>query len=32
MVQKEQPVEDEKLQKKEEVRVYVPHVPFPQRL
>ena len=32
MVQQEQLVEEGKLQKKEEVRVYVPHVPFPQRL
>ena len=32
MVQQEQPVEEGKLQKKEEVRVYVPHVPFSQRL
>ena len=32
MVQQKQPIEEEKLQKKEEVRVYVPPVPFPQRL
>ena len=29
MVQQEQQVEEGNLQKKEEVRVYVPHVPFP---
>ena len=32
MVQLQQPVEEGKLQKKEEVRVYVPLVPFPHRL
>ena len=32
MVQQEQLVEEGKLKKKEEVRVYVPLVPFPQRL
>ena len=32
MVQHEKPVEKGKLQKKEEVRVYVSPVPFPQRL
>ena len=31
-VQQEQPVEEGKLQKKEEVKVYVPLIPFPQRL
>ena len=32
MVQQERPIEKGKLQKKEEVRIYVPPVPFPQRL
>ena len=32
MVQQEQPVEEGKLQQKEEVKVYLPPVPFPQRL
>ena len=32
MVQQEQPVEKGKLQNKEEVRVYMPQDPFPQRL
>ena len=32
MVQQKQPVEEGKLQKKEEVRVYVPPILFPQRL
>ena len=32
MVQQEQPVEEGKLQKKVEVKVYLPLVPFPQRL
>ena len=32
MVQQEQPVEEGKLQKKVEVKVYLPPVPFPQRL
>ena len=32
MVQQDQPAEEEKLQKKEEVKVYVHPVPFSQRL
>ena len=32
VVQQEHPVEEGKPQKKEEVRVYVPPLPFPQRL
>ena len=30
-MQQEQPVEERKLKKKEEVKAYMPHVPFPQR-
>ena len=31
-VQQKQPIEEGKLQKKKEVKVYVPLIPFPQRL
>ena len=32
MVQQEQPTEEGKMQMKEEVKVYLPPVPFPQML
>ena len=32
MVQQNQPTEEGKLQKKEEVKVYLPPIPFPYRL
>ena len=31
-VWKEQQTEEEKLKKKEELRTYHPHIPFPQKL